>query len=119
VVVGTPVTDQIDAPIAPDPADRRRFAVEASGRPARTLVRVIETAGGVSLVELELITGRTHQARVHLAHAGHAILGDPLYGAARGQAPRLLLHAARLELPGLALASPVRWDRLADRANFA
>ena len=67
---------------------------------AVTRVRVLERRGARALLELELETGRTHQARVQLAHAGAPIAGDALYGGAR--APRLMLHAA-----GLALAHPV------------
>ena len=95
--------------IGPDPRDRRRMAV-GPGRPAETRYRVVRRgvcpAGhDTSLVELELVTGRTHQIRVHLAHAGHPILGDPLYGAGREESGgRLLLHACLLAWPG---ADPV------------
>ena len=95
--------------------DRQRQAVLASGgRHARTRVRVLEQFGSpaaASLVECRLETGRTHQIRVHMAHAGHGLIGDPLYGGRRrlsaagvGEAaataaaafPRQALHAATL-----------------------
>jgi len=98
-------------PLGPDIRDRRRMRVDSAGRPAATLYRVIRRAPHVALVELVALTGRTHQLRVHLAHAGHPIVGDDLYGGARHrgvrdastrhilQAPRALLHAWRLHLP--------------------
>jgi 23S rRNA pseudouridine1911/1915/1917 synthase len=66
--------------------------VEIEGRKPNAGKRLKEI---VSLVECVLHTGRTHQIRVHLAHLGHPILGDSLYGGA-GKAPRQMLHAARL-----------------------
>ena len=95
----------LSGPVGPDPRDRRRMTV-GPGRPAETRYRVVRrgiTPAGqdASLVELELVTGRTHQIRVHLAHAGHPILGDPLYGAGREEGhDRLLLHACLLAWPG-------------------
>jgi 23S rRNA-/tRNA-specific pseudouridylate synthase len=90
--------------IGPDPRDRRRMAVGV-GRPAETRYQVIARGQSVAgeqttLVELELVTGRTHQIRVHLAHAGHPIAGDRLYGGATLAADRLYLHAHRLAWPG-------------------
>lgn len=76
--------------------------VRAGGKKAASRVRVLARGAATTLVEVELLTGRTHQARVHLAGLGHPILGDELYGAPAGEHARLgryLLHAARLELP--------------------
>lgn len=70
------------------------------GKPAVTELRLVEAVGPTaSLVEARLETGRTHQVRIHLAEMGHAVLGDRIYGT-RGElgAPRLALHAAKLEL---------------------
>jgi 23S rRNA pseudouridine1911/1915/1917 synthase len=69
----------VDAPIDRHPRHRQEMAVVAEGRPARTLYRVEEEFGGTSLVSCRPVTGRTHQIRVHMAHIGHAIVGDPLY----------------------------------------
>ena len=107
--------DSIDAPIGRHPRDRLRKAVREDGRPARTHYRVRERWRDHSLLELRLETGRTHQIRVHLAHIGFPIVGDPLYGGGlklpRGAAEpvrealrgfrRQALHAERL-----AFASP-------------
>ena len=76
----------------------RRVAVHQEGMPARTRVKVLKK-GEFSLLEVELLTGRTHQIRVHLAHAGYPIVGDEKYGdfaLNRELKQRLLLHAARL-----------------------
>lgn len=74
-----------------------RTAVHPAGRTARTAYRVLENRGATALVELSLETGRMHQLRVHLAHLGTPLLGDPLYDAARAAGdPPPLLHAVRL-----------------------
>jgi 23S rRNA pseudouridine1911/1915/1917 synthase len=71
----------IDAPIGRHPQQRQKMAVvERYGRAARTHYQVVEAWGPVSLMRLSLETGRTHQIRVHLAHIGHPVLGDPVYG---------------------------------------
>jgi 23S rRNA pseudouridine1911/1915/1917 synthase len=87
----------VDAPIGRDPRARVRMAVVAGGKPARTDVRPVACAEGVSALWCRLHTGRTHQIRVHLAHRGHPLVGDALYGGrpALGLA-RQALHAARL-----------------------
>lgn len=102
----------IEAPIGRHAADRKRMTVRPDGRAARTTVRVIARYGVADLVRIDLDTGRTHQIRVHLAHVGHPIVGDPVYhgggsrrisGAARARADQLeratqrqALHAAEL-----------------------
>ena len=81
----------------------------AAGRPSLTRYRVIDidTARAVSRIELEPVTGRSHQLRVHLAAIGHPILGDDFYGTPEScaKAARLMLHASRIELcePGTGL----------------
>jgi 23S rRNA pseudouridine955/2504/2580 synthase len=92
----------------------RRVAVHGDGQSAITRVRPIAVGEACSLLELELLTGRTHQIRVHLAHAGHPVLGDDKYGdfernraLAKEGVKRLLLHARRL-----GLAHPVSGERL-------
>ncbi|MFN3971150.1 MAG: RluA family pseudouridine synthase [Gemmobacter sp.] len=78
-------------------ADRQRQAVvEGRGRAAVTRVRVIRPFGApaaASLMECWLETGRTHQIRVHMAHAGHGLIGDPVYGGARRLSPRTVGEA--------------------------
>lgn len=83
----------------------RRVAVREDGQAAVTRVRPMEVGASASLLELRLLTGRTHQIRVHLAHAGHPVLGDDKYGdfelnrtLAKEGVKRLFLHAASLSL---------------------
>jgi 23S rRNA pseudouridine1911/1915/1917 synthase len=84
--------------------DRKKMSVQARhGRTAVTHYEVIEQFADCALLRLRIETGRTHQIRVHLAHLGHPVVGDELYGRAHGRrlpvpAARQLLHAARLEL---------------------
>ncbi len=71
----------LEAPIGRDPRHRQRMAVVTrGGKPARTRFRVEERFGIAALLRVELDTGRTHQIRVHLAWAGHPVVGDPVYG---------------------------------------
>ncbi|MBC7803053.1 MAG: RluA family pseudouridine synthase [Candidatus Parcubacteria bacterium] len=81
----------------------RRVAVKEGGKEAVTRVKLLDAAAGLGFLQLRLMTGRTHQIRVHLAHAGHPVLGDDKYGdfefnraLARQGAGRLFLHARRL-----------------------
>jgi 23S rRNA pseudouridine1911/1915/1917 synthase len=94
---------RIEAPIGRDPKRRTRMAVVADGRPSVTGYRVRERFAGWTLLELDLVTGRTHQIRVHLDAIGHPVAGDPVYGGALARPgpdglDRLFLHAWRLEL---------------------
>ncbi|HEY8198532.1 MAG TPA: RluA family pseudouridine synthase [Candidatus Limnocylindrales bacterium] len=94
---------RIEAPIGRDPRHRTRMAVVPDGRASVTGYRVRERFEGWTLLELDLVTGRTHQIRVHLVAIGHPVAGDPVYAtglARRGPAglDRLFLHAWRLEL---------------------
>ncbi|MCB1483830.1 MAG: RluA family pseudouridine synthase [Hyphomicrobiaceae bacterium] len=99
----------IDAPLARSTSNRQKISVTRgeSGRHAITHYRVLETfAGGrggveVSLVELRLETGRTHQIRVHLAHIGHPVLGDATYGAGFKTRAAVLDQGARAALEDL------------------
>ena len=70
----------IDAPIARHPVDRRRMAVRSNGKPAVTHYRGLQRFAAHTYIKVELESGRTHQIRVHFAHIGHALLGDPVYG---------------------------------------
>jgi 23S rRNA pseudouridine1911/1915/1917 synthase len=103
----------IDAPIERHPVDRLRMSVRADGRPAVTHYRVIERFRGHTWLRVMLETGRTHQIRLHLSHAGYPLVGDPVYGRRLrlppGSTPRLqatlrgfrrqALHAAKLAFP--------------------
>lgn len=81
VVIGTPVSGAtVDAPIGRHPKDRKRQAVTAAGKPAVTHYRVVERFRAHTHVRCQLETGRTHQIRVHMAHARYPLIGDPLYG---------------------------------------
>jgi 23S rRNA pseudouridine1911/1915/1917 synthase len=94
---------RIEAPIGRDPARRTRMAVTPGGRESTTGYRVRERFAGWTLLELDLVTGRTHQIRVHLEAIGHPIAGDVMYGTGSSRRGpdglrRLFLHAWRLEL---------------------
>ena len=91
----------IDAPMGPDWPNRPLQKIDhVRGKPARTHWRVLSREHDSCRLELIPVTGRSHQIRVHLASMGHPILGDVFYAppAARDAAPRLLLHAQRLEI---------------------
>ena len=111
----------IDAPIARHPVDRLRMTVRSNGKPAVTHYRVLERFSAHTLIKVGLESGRTHQIRVHFAHIGHALLGDPVYGGRLAVPPggaaavtevlrnfrRQALHARQL-----AFAHPRSGDRL-------
>ena len=108
-----PDSGRIDSPIGRHPSKRTKMmAGSPCGKPASTIFRVLRRfpAAGAALVHLRLLTGRTHQARVHLASIGAPVMADPLYGPPKRQlskklpsiAPlmaRQMLHARRLGLP--------------------
>ncbi|MBJ6762924.1 RluA family pseudouridine synthase [Myxococcaceae bacterium JPH2] len=79
-----PAEGRIETLYGRHPVHRQRFTGKVKeGKPAITLYRVLESFDGAALVEVDLLTGRTHQIRVHLSEAGHPLLGDTLYGAGR------------------------------------
>ncbi len=104
-------TGLIDAPIARDPRQRKRMAVQRSGKPAQTEFEVLDDdfQGDRALVRLKLLTGRTHQIRVHMAFIGCPLVGDSVYGRRkqRVRLKRQFLHAREL-----AFDHPVTGERL-------
>ncbi len=106
VVYGVPASDSgtIDLAIGRHPVDRKKMAVvpiEKGGRSAVTHWLVQERLGNYTLMHFQLETGRTHQIRVHSAHIGHPIVGDPVYSSGRSigvNLPGQALHAWRLRL---------------------
>lgn len=102
ICVGKPADEEIHAPIGRHPTHRKQMAVVSSGRPAITIVKTLGWNGKLSLVRLTILTGRTHQIRVHLKFRGVPVLGDPVYGTPSANdhyhADRQLLHAAVLRL---------------------
>ena len=114
VVFGCPPASAgtIELPIRKD-FDRppRHMIDRVDGRPAHTAWRLIERSADRSRLEVEPLTGRSHQIRLHLATLGHPILGDNLYAhdEARAMSPRLLLHAAHLSLSHPAGGRRLAW----------
>jgi 23S rRNA pseudouridine1911/1915/1917 synthase len=115
----------IEAPIDRHPKDRTRMTVIEGGRAARTDVFSVARFGVCDLVRCVLHTGRTHQIRVHLAHIGHPVVGDPVYGAGGSRriggssrlaaealergTPRQALHAAELAFRHPISGEPLRF----------
>ena len=92
-----PLIGTVDAPLGPKPGSLVEQMVRPDGKPARTHYEVVKAGEGGSMVRLVLDTGRTHQIRVHLAHLGHPLVGDFLYGKEEPERiPRPALHSYRL-----------------------
>jgi 23S rRNA pseudouridine1911/1915/1917 synthase len=118
---------EINAPIGRHPADRKRMAVVERGKPAITRYKVLRSWGAsCALVACRLLTGRTHQIRVHMAHLGHPLVGDPVYlrrtpATARTLPPpvrdallafpRQALHAASLGFRHPITGQPLHFER--------
>jgi 23S rRNA pseudouridine1911/1915/1917 synthase len=126
LVHGTPEpsTDLIDLPLGKHSTLRELYAVRwgEDGRPSRTIYRTIERYDGFTLVELELLTGRTHQIRVHMSHLGWPLVGDDLYGGKHIEAGRLGAAGdpERIVMDRQALhAALLRFDHPATRTRVA
>ena len=114
----------IDAPIGRSSANRQRMAVIDGGKPAVTHYRVLERFRSHTHVRVKLETGRTHQIRVHMTHAGYPLVGDPLYAGrfrippaasptlvqTLREFPRQALHARFLELEHPASGKRMKWE---------
>lgn len=114
IVSGAPAADDglVDLPIGRDLSRPPRYRIDHErGRPSQTRWRVLERRGDTAALEVEPLTGRSHQIRLHLAVIGHPILGDPLYAdeATVALAPRLQLHATELALAHPDDDRPVAW----------
>lgn len=138
IVYGAPATESgsIDLPIGRHPIDRKKMAVvplEKGGRSAITRWQVVERLGNYTLLQFQLLTGRTHQIRVHAAQIGHPLVGDRVYGSGRNigvNLPGQALHAWKLiiehPLSGETIVSiaqiPAHFHKLLEilrkRANF-
>jgi 23S rRNA pseudouridine1911/1915/1917 synthase len=115
---------KVDAPIGRHPRDRVKMGVVAGGKPALTHFRVLQRFETYTHVRCMLETGRTHQIRVHMAHIGHPLLGDSLYGARLRlpkqadesvkqilqEFPRQALHAAQLGLVHPKTGRSMQWQ---------
>lgn len=87
---------RIDAPVGRDPRRRQRMAVTAGGKKALTEFRRLGLVQSHTLLDVTLLTGRTHQVRVHLAYIHHPVLGDAVYGRRSPLIARPALHAAEI-----------------------
>ncbi len=112
VVVGRPPSGEgaVDAPIAKADGATVRREVSPDGKPARTHYRLLEARDGLSLLQLRLETGRTHQIRVHMQHLGCPVWGDFLYGTETRELPgRFALHSFRMSLRHPLTDAPLRF----------
>jgi len=120
VVAGIPVAKSQDAegwslvegPILLDWPNRPLHIIHPDGKPSQSRWRLLQSSDQACLIELEPITGRTHQLRVHMQSIGHPMLGDSLYAPPeiRALAPRLMLHATRIGLEHPFSGQPLSFD---------
>ena len=88
---------KIETYLARDKKDRKKYAVSSDGKLAISLYKVVKRFATATLVEFSLVTGRTHQIRVHSAYIGHPVIGDDVYGKADKKLKGQLLHSHSLE----------------------
>ena len=113
-----PTTGSIDAPIDRHPREDYRFAVVANGKPSITHYKTLEVFPAVSLMEIELETGRTHQIRVHFSALHHPLVGDLTYGADPSLAQRLSISRPWLHAKELAFNHPATGQRISFNADY-
>ena len=102
---------EIDAPIDRSKKDRKKMAVDPEGRPALTRWKVLAEGNGCTLLDVHILTGRTHQIRVHLKSIGHPVCGDELYGSGKGvKVPCLMLHAYSLSFAHPRTGAPMKFQ---------
>ncbi len=112
-----PPSGRTETLIGRNPHDRKKMSAKpVIGRPAVTLYETAETFAATSLLRVRIETGRTHQIRVHMAHLGHSIVGDPQYGRPRRETlpvpvpARQMLHAAKLSFIHPATGQPMTFE---------
>jgi 23S rRNA pseudouridine1911/1915/1917 synthase len=113
-----PTTGTIDAPIDRHPREDYRFAVVANGKPSITHYTTLEVFPAVSLMEIELETGRTHQIRVHFSALHHPLVGDLTYGADPSLAQRLQISRPWLHAKDLSFKHPASGEQIAFTAQY-
>ncbi len=113
-----PSEGTIDAPINRHPREDYRFAVVADGKPSITHYKSLELFPAVSLLEIELETGRTHQIRVHFSALHHPLVGDLTYGADHTIAERLEMHRPWLHARQLAFTHPITGEYLSFECEY-
>jgi 23S rRNA pseudouridine1911/1915/1917 synthase len=113
-----PTTGTIDAPIDRHPREDYRFAVVANGKPSITHYKTLEVFPAVSLMEIELETGRTHQIRVHFSALHHPLVGDLTYGADPSLAQRLSISRPWLHAKVLAFNHPATGERMSFTSEY-
>ncbi|PAX09635.1 RluA family pseudouridine synthase [Sphingomonas lenta] len=117
--VPRPAEGVVDAPLARSPQNRKKVAIVSTGKRAVTHYRTVRKLRDAALVECRLETGRTHQVRVHMASIGHSLIGDPVYGRAKGSVgavakqlgfQRQALHAAYLGFTHPVTSRPMAFE---------
>lgn len=111
---GNPGTKELNSPIGRNPLNRKTMAVIENGRPALSYCETLNCDGKISLVKIELATGRTHQIRVHMKHNGTPVLGDMTYGNMQANAKygvnRQMLHAKILQFDHPISGKPMKFE---------
>jgi len=113
-----PTVGTIDAPIDRHPREDFRFAVVANGKPSITHYKTLEVFPAVTLLEIELETGRTHQIRVHFSALHHPLVGDLTYGSDPALAMKLSISRPWLHAKQLAFDHPGSGERMSFNAEY-